>query len=144
MTARLDAARNAYRFEGKASSRLKIQSQSSKAQEESPQTRILATMLLNQPYRAFFYFVLLLRGKICFVCSWLHSLKGWSLLKIRGDSKLSTSYLCIIAAAKQNDLIPSENPYGKMRFGKCFLYYRLKTRFSAYQNQLRSKLIQIR
>nr|SPS05753.1 exported protein of unknown function [Candidatus Nitrotoga fabula] len=30
--------------------------------------------------------VLLLREKICFVCSWLHSLKGWSLLKIRGDS----------------------------------------------------------
>lgn len=52
--------------------------------------------------------------------------------------------MCITAAAKQNDLIRSENPHGKMRIGKCCRYYRLKTRFPAYQNQLRSKLIQIR
>jgi hypothetical protein len=35
--------------------------------------------------------VLLLRGNICLSCSWLHSLKIWSLLKTRGDSMRKNS-----------------------------------------------------
>ncbi len=32
--------------------------------------------------------VLLLQGNICLICSWLHLLRYWSLLKTRGDSGL--------------------------------------------------------
>jgi hypothetical protein len=31
--------------------------------------------------------VRVLRGKTCLIFSWLHSLRCWSLLKTRGDSK---------------------------------------------------------
>ncbi|MEY3123216.1 MAG: hypothetical protein RI993_2041, partial [Pseudomonadota bacterium] len=37
--------------------------------------------------------VLLLQGNICLICSWLHSLKIWSLLKTRGDSGRAVVWL---------------------------------------------------